>query len=195
MDLFLPNNRFASADRGRAFLWLLYHYLEDCEGINPFEDLHARANPGKIPFLRQLTLAEHRRENVDLPEEIQWGNKMSNLRNIFLQKLVAANEGDKKTRAIAPHFVTGNYIVVLMLSHRHDLHKWLFYQHLAVIFRGHSVSCKKTPKTRRLFSFTYLVKSLSLPNALSKYLYASRTSDYIRLPHNLFCRHKHTPYD
>ncbi|PPQ69060.1 hypothetical protein CVT25_004236 [Psilocybe cyanescens] len=107
LDLFLPNTRFASADRGRAFLWLLYHYLEDYEGINPFEDLHAKANPGKIPFLRQLSQAEYRRENVDTQEEIHWGNRMSNQRNLFLQRLVATNEGDKKAKASAPHFVTG----------------------------------------------------------------------------------------
>ncbi|KAH9486743.1 Ino eighty subunit 1 [Psilocybe cubensis] len=108
LDLFLSSNRFASADRGRAFLWLLYHYIEDCEGTNPFDDLHSKANPGKIPSLRQLTASEQRRENVDLPEEIQWGLKMSNQRNVFLQKLVAANEGEKKARAIAPHFVTAS---------------------------------------------------------------------------------------
>ncbi|KDR85187.1 hypothetical protein GALMADRAFT_233865 [Galerina marginata CBS 339.88] len=110
LDLFLPNTRFAAADRGKAFLWLLYHYLEDENAPNPFDDGYSKEHPGKIPQLRQLSTAEYQKENVDTPEEIQWGNMMSNQRNLFLQKLVSSIEVEKKARASAPHFVTGSLL-------------------------------------------------------------------------------------
>lgn len=107
LDLFLPNKYLASLDRAKAFLWLLYHYLESDTGPNPFDDRHSEKNPGKIPALRRLNSAEYQRENIDTPEEIDWGNKMSNQRNHFLQKLVSSMEVDRKSKQAAPHFVTG----------------------------------------------------------------------------------------
>ncbi|PPQ72721.1 hypothetical protein CVT26_003016 [Gymnopilus dilepis] len=112
LDLFLPNTRFASADRGRAFLWLLYHYLENENPPNPFDDEHSASHPGKIPYLRKLSTAEYQRENVDTPEEIQWGNMMSNERNLFLQRLVTSSD-EKKSRSGAPHFIQPHKIVGL----------------------------------------------------------------------------------
>ncbi|KAF8973755.1 hypothetical protein BDZ97DRAFT_1647620, partial [Flammula alnicola] len=106
LDLFLPQNHFASADRGRAFLWLLYHYLESEHPPNPFDDNHSARYPGRIPSLRRLTQAEYQRENIDTQQEIQWGHMMSNQRNLFLQKLVSSIEVDRKAKASAPHFVT-----------------------------------------------------------------------------------------
>lgn len=105
LDLFLPNTGLASASRGRAFLWLLYHYLESNTGPNPFDDQYSARHPGKIPLLRKLTAAEHESENVDTQEEIEWGNNMSLQRNLFLQKLVV--EPDKKNKPHA-HYVTGS---------------------------------------------------------------------------------------
>ena len=109
MDLFLPskNKRLSSTDRGQAFLWLIYHYLESSTGPNPFDDYYSAKHPGRIPNLRRLTLAQYESENVDTNEEIEWGNKMSNQRNVFLQKLVSSTEMEKKTKSGAPHFVTG----------------------------------------------------------------------------------------
>ncbi|KJA26151.1 hypothetical protein HYPSUDRAFT_199358 [Hypholoma sublateritium FD-334 SS-4] len=116
LDLFLPRTRLASADRARAFLWLLYHYLEDAHGPSPFDDAHSRAHAGKAPAIRRLTAAERAAENVDTPAEVQWGRAMSAQRNAFLQKLVAAQAhadarpggggGGGTGRAAAPHFVT-----------------------------------------------------------------------------------------
>jgi Ino eighty subunit 1 len=97
LDLFLPVN-IASADRARAFLWLLYHYLEKQNTLNPFNDDYSRQHPGKVPWLRRLTEQEQQLENVDTNEEIEWGHKMSAQRNTFLQKLVSSIENEKKAR-------------------------------------------------------------------------------------------------
>jgi len=105
LDLFLPNKELSSADRARAFLWLMYFYLESNEGNNPFDDDYSRNNPGKAPLLRRLTKSQLASENVDSPEEISWGKKMSGLRNSFLHKLVSSIEYEKRTKASAPHFV------------------------------------------------------------------------------------------
>jgi len=51
-------------------------------------------------------VAQYEIENVDTKEELEWGNMMSNQRNVFLQKLVSSIEMDKKTKTSAPHFVT-----------------------------------------------------------------------------------------
>ncbi|CAA7266623.1 unnamed protein product [Cyclocybe aegerita] len=123
LDLFLPNKYLASNDRARAFLWLLYHYLEANTGPNPFDDHYSRKYPGKIPSLRRLSQSESRKENVDTPEEIEWGSRMSNQRNIFLQKLVSSMEGDRKAKASAPHFVTGSSL------HLPGLHRLKFIRH------------------------------------------------------------------
>ncbi|KAF8912855.1 hypothetical protein CPB84DRAFT_1833204 [Gymnopilus junonius] len=125
LDLFLPATRFASADRGRALLWLLYHYLENENPPNPFDDQHSARYLNKIPYLRRLSTAEYQRENVDAPEELQWGSMMSNHRNLFLQKLVSSSEGDKKSKTSAPHFVTetGNDLP----RHPKDERSFLFY--------------------------------------------------------------------
>ncbi|RDB29114.1 Ino eighty subunit 1 [Hypsizygus marmoreus] len=105
LDLFLPNRELSSADRSRAFLWLAFHYLENPDGNNPFDDDHSRKLRGKAPFLHRMTETDIKSENVDTPEEIAWGKRMSNQRNAFLQKLVNSIENDKKTKASAPQFV------------------------------------------------------------------------------------------
>ncbi|KAH7883773.1 hypothetical protein F5I97DRAFT_1930008 [Phlebopus sp. FC_14] len=97
LDLFLPIN-ISSADRARAFLWLVYHYLEGPDQLNPFDDDHSRQNPGKVPRLPRLSDAEMPEENVDTPEEIEWGEVMSAQRNMFLQRLVNSIEHDKKAK-------------------------------------------------------------------------------------------------
>lgn len=108
LDLFLPskNKRLSSTDRGQAFLWLIYHYLENNTGPNPFDDHYSAKHPGRIPNLRRLTVAQYENENVDTPGELEWGNMMSSQRNIFLQKLVSSIELERKTKAGVPHFVT-----------------------------------------------------------------------------------------
>jgi Ino eighty subunit 1 len=106
LDLFLPRD-LSSVDRARAFLWLIYHYLESPKPPNPFDDEYSRKNLGKAPFLRYLSDAAMEKENVDTPEEIEWGNMMSGQRNAFLQRLVSSMEYEKKAKTTAPHFVSG----------------------------------------------------------------------------------------
>lgn len=59
-------------------------------------------------MLRRLTEEEQAQENVDTPEEIQWGRTMSAKRNNFLQQLVSSVDTDKRTgRSAAPLFISG----------------------------------------------------------------------------------------
>ena len=88
-------------------MWLIYHYLESSTGPNPFDDYYSAKNPGRIPNLRRLTVAQYESENVDTKDELEWGTMMSNQRNVFLQKLVSTIEMEKKTKTGAPRFVTG----------------------------------------------------------------------------------------
>ncbi|KAF9243938.1 hypothetical protein BU15DRAFT_86352 [Melanogaster broomeanus] len=97
LDIFLPIN-ISSADRAKAFLWLIFHYLEGPDQTNPYDDDYSRENPGKVPWLRRLTDAEMAEENVDTPEEIEWGKSMSAQRNLFLQRLVTSLENEKKAK-------------------------------------------------------------------------------------------------
>ena len=99
LDIFLPIN-ISSADRARAFLWLVYHYLEGPDRPNPFDDDYSRQNPAKVPWLRRLTDAELAKENVDTPDEIEWGRTMSAQRNVFLQRLVHSLENEKKAKNV-----------------------------------------------------------------------------------------------
>lgn len=106
LDLFLPRKGLASGDRSRVFLWLMFHYLEDPEGPNPWDDDYSKANRSKVPKMRYLSEAEQNKENIDTQEEIEWGRKMTAQRNLFLQRLVASVESEKKSKNLAlPHFV------------------------------------------------------------------------------------------
>jgi Ino eighty subunit 1 len=100
VDLFLPIN-ISSAARARAFLWMIFHYHEGPNLANPFADDHARRNPGKVPWLLRLSREEQAQENVDPPEELEWGRKMAQARSRFLQELVAGGELDKATRTLS----------------------------------------------------------------------------------------------
>ncbi|KAJ7655088.1 hypothetical protein DFH06DRAFT_1282182 [Mycena polygramma] len=104
LDLFLPKP-LSSQDRARVFLWLMYHYLENPDGQNPFDDPYSRINRGKAPLVRKLSKEEEAKENVDTMEEKEWGAMMSGQRNAFLSRLVLAFD-DKKSKSAAPHFVT-----------------------------------------------------------------------------------------
>lgn len=99
LDLFLPIN-ISSADRARAFLWLVYHYLEGPDQRNPYDDDYSCQNPGKVPWLSRLTDAELAEENVDTVEEIEWGRAMSAQRNVFLQRLVNSLENERKAKNV-----------------------------------------------------------------------------------------------
>lgn len=100
VDLFLPIN-ISSAARAKAFLWMIFHYHEGPNLANPFADDHARRNPGKVPWLLRLSREEQAQENVDPPEELEWGRKMAQTRSRFLQDLVAGGELDKTARTLS----------------------------------------------------------------------------------------------
>ena len=85
-----------SPARAKAFLWLLFHYLEDRQTPNPFADEYARQNPGRVPFLPRLSPDQMPPENVDPPEEIELGNRKCAQRTNFLKKLVNTIEPDKQ---------------------------------------------------------------------------------------------------
>lgn len=113
--------------RARAFLWLVYHYLEDPhsttaaslsssssstsspkssivgsrgQSTNPFSDAHARAHPGRVPALPRLSIEEMQDggENIDPPDELQWGDAMCMQRTAFLTRLVSATEIERQNR-------------------------------------------------------------------------------------------------
>ena len=101
LDLFLPIN-LSSASRARVFLWLMYHYLQGPDKPNPFDDDYSRANPPKVPRMRSLTREEQAQENVDPPDEVEWGKHMSALRSKFLKELVDEMEMEKRRKKNPP---------------------------------------------------------------------------------------------
>ncbi|KAL1739095.1 hypothetical protein HDZ31DRAFT_77850 [Schizophyllum fasciatum] len=107
LDLFIPTN-LSSPDRARAFLFVMFYYLESPTGEvpNPFGDELSAQDPAKAPRMRVLSQADARRENVDPPEEVEWGLRMSAQRNLFLQKLVSTDTENKKSKD-NPYFISG----------------------------------------------------------------------------------------
>ena len=101
LDLFLPIN-LSSSSRARVFLWLMYHYLQGPDKPNPFDDDYSRANPPKVPRMRSLTREEQAQENVDPPDEVEWGKKMSATRSKFLKELVDEMEMEKRRKKNPP---------------------------------------------------------------------------------------------
>lgn len=105
-----------SPNRARAFLWLVYHYLEDpfssntqassssrtSTDTNPFSDDYAKGHPDMVPYLPLLNQEDMRArgENIDPPEEIEWGNQMCAQRTTFLQRLVNNTEAEKKIKNV-----------------------------------------------------------------------------------------------
>ncbi|KAJ7492890.1 hypothetical protein FB451DRAFT_1336690 [Mycena latifolia] len=104
LDLFLPKP-LSSQDRAKVFLWLMYYYLENPDGQNPYDDPYSRTHRGKAPLIRKLTKEEESRENVDTLEEKEWGAMMSSQRNAFLSRLVLVTD-DKKAKSALAQFVT-----------------------------------------------------------------------------------------
>ncbi|GJJ09633.1 hypothetical protein Clacol_003857 [Clathrus columnatus] len=93
-DLFLPVDA-SSVSRARAFLWIMFHYLESSNIPNPFADEYAVRHPGKVPRLIKLTSHQRALENVDTEEELKYGQRMALYRGRFLQKQIASEERAK----------------------------------------------------------------------------------------------------
>ncbi|EIM21983.1 hypothetical protein WALSEDRAFT_60114 [Wallemia mellicola CBS 633.66] len=89
-DLIWPSN-IPSKQKAQAFLWLVYNYYvknsDDFTPSNPFNDEFSLNNPGKSPTLERVPEAQLSNENVDTPEEIEWGLYMQKQRQIFLSQL------------------------------------------------------------------------------------------------------------
>ncbi|EJC98698.1 uncharacterized protein FOMMEDRAFT_149067 [Fomitiporia mediterranea MF3/22] len=92
-DLFQPVP-VPSAERGRAFLWVVFHYLESAATPNPFSDPPPEEgdSSSESKDIRPMAPRMHRvdpsmlvNENVDLPEEKEYGEKMSEHRRQFLE--------------------------------------------------------------------------------------------------------------
>lgn len=83
MDFFSPIP-ISSETRARAFLWLCYHYYE-APSQNPFDDEYSRGHHGIIPTLEPLSAEEALLENLDTPEEKEWGEKMTAQRRLFME--------------------------------------------------------------------------------------------------------------
>ncbi|KAJ7462660.1 hypothetical protein B0H11DRAFT_2159947 [Mycena galericulata] len=115
LDLFLPKP-LSSQDRARVFLWLMYHYLEDPDGQNPFDDPFSRINKGKAPIIRKLTKEDQKKENVDTPEELEWGAMMSSQRNTFLSRLVSDVERERKSKTAVLILLSSLFFVLTFTS-------------------------------------------------------------------------------
>ncbi|KAI8945273.1 hypothetical protein F4801DRAFT_568695 [Xylaria longipes] len=94
-DLVMKTN-YTSKSRANAFLWLMWQYLESdfteegCEE-NPFGagvdyDL-GLANQG-VPRMEEMTADEEARENIDSPEEVEFGREKQSHR----AKIIAADQ-------------------------------------------------------------------------------------------------------
>ncbi|EKM60918.1 uncharacterized protein PHACADRAFT_247139 [Phanerochaete carnosa HHB-10118-sp] len=83
LDFFSPVN-VSSESRARALLWLCHHYYEGTTP-NPFDAPKSHKKPGIIPPLEFLSAEEAALENVDTPEEKEWGEKMTAQRKIFME--------------------------------------------------------------------------------------------------------------
>ena len=101
LDLFLPIN-LSSLSRARVFLWLMFHYLQGPDKPNPFDDEYSRLHPGRVPRMIPLSREEQAQENVDPPDEIEWGKRMSALRSKFLRELVDEMEQEKRRKKNPP---------------------------------------------------------------------------------------------
>ena len=101
MDLFLPHP-LSSPSRARAFLWLIFHYYQGSQAVNPFADEHALKNPGKMPRIQRLTEEEMNMENIDMPEEIEWAKRKSAQRSVILRDLIETEELEKRAKGRLP---------------------------------------------------------------------------------------------
>lgn len=106
LDFFRPVIPRTAESRARSFLWLIYHYLEDTEGPNPFDDDFSRQNPGRAPLLRAIE--DPQTVDVDTPEELEQGEAMKVQRRRFLADLMKDEEKDKRPQNGATLAVTDN---------------------------------------------------------------------------------------
>ncbi|KAL5614509.1 hypothetical protein BROUX41_004612 [Berkeleyomyces rouxiae] len=107
-DLVMKTN-YSSITRAKAFLWLAWFYLESDfteEGCdeNPFGpgvDYGLNVANQGIPALRTMTTEEENEENLDTPEEIEFGEEKRQLRHRILEhdlSTITDNNGKRAPR-------------------------------------------------------------------------------------------------
>lgn len=113
-----------SEERASMLLYILYHYLESDSGNNPFSDPN---RPGQPPILRILDDKEYEAlgENIDEPDELEWGAEMrarriESLKELAIQKQSAANTPGQSLAYTTASAATSarNSIEPSVLSHR-----------------------------------------------------------------------------
>jgi Ino eighty subunit 1 len=125
----IMKTQFSSPSRANAFLWLMWFYLESDfteEGCdeNPFGrgvdyglDV---ANQG-VPRLEEMTEEEQSKENVDTPEETEFGRLKQKTRAKILEMDQAyLNERENKRGKIRPPFDDGPAILPRIRPSKHE---------------------------------------------------------------------------
>lgn len=88
--------------RAKVFLWIMFYYLRGPNQPNPFDDDFSRQHPPKAPLMRSLSKEQMEQENIDPPEEIEWGRRMSAQRSLILKELVDEMESEKRRKKNPP---------------------------------------------------------------------------------------------
>jgi hypothetical protein len=115
-----------SEERARMLLYILYHYLESDAGPNPFAD---PSRPDRPPALHILSDEEYAalHENVDEPDELEWGDEMrarriESLKELAVQKQSAGTSGHSMAYTTASAATSArNSIEPSVLSYRPGL--------------------------------------------------------------------------
>lgn len=86
-----------SSERARAFLFVIWHYLESMTDYNPYSDPD---RPNELPRLSLMSWEDYRAlgENVDLPEELTFGEEMKLQRLQCIAELHEHKEGDAQVK-------------------------------------------------------------------------------------------------
>lgn len=87
-----------SSERAKAFLYVIYHYLEAHGSPNPFAD---EGQPDKIPTLHVLSQEDYDAlgENTDSSEEVQFGIEMKAQRLQCVAELAQQKEEEERVKA------------------------------------------------------------------------------------------------
>ncbi|KAL7271833.1 hypothetical protein RUND412_005385 [Rhizina undulata] len=99
----------SSRSRARAFLWLMWWYLEsdfttESALHNPYgKGLERKEGdvPCRVPEFEHLTEEQAANENVDTPEEVEFGSKMQEERKKLIEEISAANLPSKSRKHLA----------------------------------------------------------------------------------------------
>jgi Ino eighty subunit 1 len=87
-----------SSEKAKAFLYIVHHYLEHPEQRNPFED---EDRPDQMPKLNVLSQEEYEAlgENLDTPEEVQFGFEMKAQRIQCKEELALQKQEEERVKA------------------------------------------------------------------------------------------------